>query len=149
MRNFLPSPFLSHYLNYARSRRVGAGSLLRIASHPFHCRCFHSLYKCSMNFSIPPDSWPQPCQETKSSTGFCQLYKTRFFLSVFNVLQFTFPAPFIIYSYVLSSEQSLSRNYSFEHFCRPLIISVVRGPAVSIYSLAPLLGSARYHGTPI
>lgn len=121
-----------------QSRRVGAGSFLRIASHPFYCRCFHSLYKRSMNFSIPPDSWPQPRQETKNSTGFCKLYKTQFFLTVFNVLQFTFSAPFIIYFYVLSSEQSLSRNYSFENFCKRLITPVVRLPAVSIYSVSYL-----------
>lgn len=132
-----------------QSRRVGAGSFLRIALHPFYCRCFHSLYKCSMIFSIAPDSWPQPCQETKNSTGFCKLYKTQFFLTILNVLQFTFSAPFIIYFYVLSFEQSLSRNYSFENFCRRLIISVVRLPAVSIYSVSYLRRSDQYHGTLI
>ena len=131
-----------------QSRRVGAGSFL-IASHSFYCRCSHSLYKCSMNFSIPPDSWPKPCQETKNSTGFCKLYKTQFFLTILNVLQFTFLAPFIIYCYVLSSEQSLSRNYSFENFCRRLIIPVVRLPAVSIYSVSYLCRSDQCHGTLI
>lgn len=130
-----------------RSRRLGAGSLLRIASHPFYCRCFHSLYKCSMNFSIPPDSWPQPCQETKNSTGFCKLYKTQFFLTILNVLQFTFSVLLLFTS--MFSEQSLSRNYSIENFCRPLIIPVVRLPAVSIYSASYSCRSDQCHGTLI
>lgn len=79
---------------------------------------------------------------------FCKLYKTQFFITILNVLQFTFSAPFIIYFYVLSSEQSLSRNYS-ENFCRRLIMPVVRLPAVSIYSVSYLCRSDQYHGTLI